>query len=77
MVRAGETGVIVADADPGAFAEAIVALFRDEAHAIALARRAHLDLRRFEWRTVSRLWRDVYAGSSWRRAAVHPRPLAQ
>ena len=77
MVRDGETGVLVRDPDPAAFAEAISALFLDETRAIGLARCAHADLSRFEWRTVSRLWRDVYAGTAWRRPAVDPRPLAQ
>jgi glycosyltransferase involved in cell wall biosynthesis len=76
MVHDGETGVIVRDPDPTAFAEAIGALFQDEARAIALARRARAELSRFEWRSVSRLWRDVYVGQEWQRAAVAPRPLA-
>ena len=76
MVRDGETGVIVPDPDPAAFAQAIGALFQDEARAVALARRAHDELSRYEWQSVSRLWRDVYAGTSWPRAAAAPRPLA-
>jgi phenylacetate-CoA ligase len=76
MVRDGQTGVIVRDPDPAAFAQAIGALFQDEARATALARRAHDELSRYEWRSVSRLWRDVYAGPSWPRAAAAPRPLA-
>jgi glycosyltransferase involved in cell wall biosynthesis len=77
MVRDGETGVIVRESDPAAFAEAILALLQDEPRALRLARRAHDDLWRYDWRAVSRLWRDVYAGTPWSRPAAQPRPLAQ
>ncbi len=69
MVRDAETGVLVREADPAALAEAITALMENEQTAIGLARRARLELARYEWRTVTQAWRDVYAGAAPRAAA--------
>jgi glycosyltransferase involved in cell wall biosynthesis len=63
MVRHDETGVIVADADPAAFADAIAALFDDPARAARLAERAADELQRYTWPVVGPQWHEVYAPS--------------
>jgi glycosyltransferase involved in cell wall biosynthesis len=75
MVRDGETGVIVPAPDPAAFAEAIADVLRDEPRARALARAAHRELARYEWRTVAHAWDDVYAGGPAAPAPTRALPM--
>ena len=69
MVRHGETGVIVPQADPDAFAAAIKSLFENPGHAARLARQACAELERYTWPAIRDQWRDVYAARS-RPAAI-------
>ena len=72
MVRHDDTGVIVPDADPAAFADAIAALFDDPTRAARLAARAAAELPRYTWPVVGPQWQEVYQ-SPRTQALTHPR----
>lgn len=63
MVRDGETGTIVPAEDPAAMAEAIDRVLAQPERALAMARRARMEVEQYTWPAVSRQWIAAYNGS--------------
>jgi len=63
LVRDGETGVVVPPGDPGAMADAALALLERPGRAAALARRARQEAERYTWTHVRHEWAAVYSGA--------------
>lgn len=63
LVRNGETGLIVPPQDPGAMADAIMALLEDPEGAAVMARRARREVERHTWPYVRYEWAAVYSGN--------------
>lgn len=62
LIRDGETGFTVPARDPGAMADAILALLGDHERAAAMARRARQEVERYTWCHVRHTWAAVYCG---------------
>jgi len=62
MLRDGESGVLVAQRDPGAMAHAVLDLVARPAYAVHLAEAAHRDVERFSWECTRTQWAAVYRG---------------
>ncbi len=60
MLRQGEAGVLVPPRDPGAFAAAVTSLLDDPQRALALTRRARVEVETYTWDRISADWAEVY-----------------
>ncbi|HEX9247616.1 MAG TPA: glycosyltransferase family 4 protein [bacterium] len=77
LVRDGETGLLVPPGDPGAMADAVLALLGSQDRAAAIARRARSEAERYTWEHVRHEWAAVYSGRGGARQAGGPRPGTQ
>lgn len=62
MVREGDTGSIIQSGNPAAMAEAITRLLNDPERALSMARRARVEVEKYNWPTAHREWVAAYSG---------------
>lgn len=60
LLAGGAAGALVRPGDPGALAEAIVGLLRDEPRRVALAEAGREHARSYDWPRLARAWASVY-----------------
>ena len=63
MVRDGETGLIVPAEDPAAMADAVERFLTEPENALAMARRARMEVEQYTWAAVHREWIAAYQGA--------------
>lgn len=63
MLRDGELGLIVPQADPAAMAKAVASLLEDPGRALLMGRLARQEVERYTWPLVSKQWARLYEGS--------------
>jgi glycosyltransferase involved in cell wall biosynthesis len=62
MVREGDTGSIVSAENPEAMAAAIARLLTEADGALAMARRARVEVENYTWQAVHQEWLAAYSG---------------
>jgi glycosyltransferase involved in cell wall biosynthesis len=63
MLRDGELGLIVPQADPAAMAKAVASLLEDPGRALLMGRLARREVEQYTWPLVSKQWASLYEGS--------------